>query len=121
MADKPDESYAQTDTPPTEGCLLEIPSDPCTMVILGASGDLTSRKLIPELFSLYQKGGMPERFQIVGCARSPMTTEQFRTRLAEAVNDTTDETGTHTSNGTPEKRARKLTPALVILRLCAAE
>ena len=85
MTDTPNDGHAETKAPPAQGCLLDTPPDPCIIVILGASGDLTSRKLIPELFSLYRKGGMPERFQIVGCARSPMTTEQFRTGLAGPV------------------------------------
>ncbi len=92
MIDITDEGRAEIETPSAEGCLLDAPLDPCIIVILGASGDLTSRKLIPELFSLYQKGGMPERFQIVGCARSPMTTDQFRTSLAGSAPDTPENT-----------------------------
>ena len=42
---------------------------PCTIVIFGASGDLTSRKLIPALFSLYIQGKLPDPVAIVGCAR----------------------------------------------------
>jgi glucose-6-phosphate 1-dehydrogenase len=83
MADNINEGRTDIETPP---------ADPCIIVILGASGDLTSRKLIPELFSLYQKGGLPERFELVGCARSPMTKEQFRTLLADSVHDITDKT-----------------------------
>ena len=92
MADIIDNGHADVDAPPVQGCILDVPPDPCIIIILGASGDLTFRKLIPELFSLYRKGGLPERFQIVGCARSPMTTEQFRTALADSVRDITDET-----------------------------
>ncbi len=55
--------------------------DPCTLVIFGGSGDLTRRKLIPALFSLYRQNRLPEPFVIVGCSRTVMTDEQFRDRL----------------------------------------
>ena len=42
-----------------------------TIVIFGASGDLTSRKLIPALYSLFRRQRLPEKFQIVGFARRP--------------------------------------------------
>ena len=54
---------------------------PCTIVIFGASGDLTSRKLIPALFSLHLQGKLPEPVTIVGCARSPLSDNQFREQL----------------------------------------
>ncbi len=53
--------------------------DPATtLVIFGASGDLTRRKLIPALFELHRKGRLPERFQLLGAARSPGDDEAFR-------------------------------------------
>lgn len=54
---------------------------PCTIVIFGASGDLTSRKLIPALFSLYAQGKLPDPVAIVGCGRSVLTDSQFREEL----------------------------------------
>ncbi|HBI14577.1 MAG TPA: glucose-6-phosphate dehydrogenase [Desulfobulbaceae bacterium] len=54
---------------------------PCTIVIFGASGDLTSRKLIPALFSLYGQGKLPDPVAIVGCGRSMMNDSQFREKL----------------------------------------
>ncbi|MBV9125964.1 MAG: glucose-6-phosphate dehydrogenase [Planctomycetes bacterium] len=57
---------------------------PLTIVIFGASGDLTSRKLVPALFHLACKGRLPEETRIVGVARSPLSDDQFRERLAEA-------------------------------------
>ena len=44
-------------------------NEPVTIVIFGASGDLTQRKLIPALFSAYQKKLLPEEFSIMGFAR----------------------------------------------------
>jgi glucose-6-phosphate 1-dehydrogenase len=54
---------------------------PLTIVIFGASGDLTARKLVPALSQAFSKGRLPPDFQIVGVARSPMTDDQFRDHL----------------------------------------
>lgn len=59
----------------------------CTLVIFGASGDLTKRKLIPALWSMFQGRVLPEPFAVVGVARSEMTNEQFRGRMREAISD----------------------------------
>jgi glucose-6-phosphate 1-dehydrogenase len=58
---------------------------PVSMVIFGASGDLTQRKLVPSLFNLYRKGRMPKRFHIVGYGGTAFTNEQFRTHLEEGL------------------------------------
>jgi len=58
---------------------------PTTLVIFGASGDLTERKLIPALFSLYRRDRLPGRLQIVGSARSPFSDEQFRAHLRDGA------------------------------------
>ncbi len=52
-----------------------------TIVIFGASGDLTSRKLIPALFNLYCKGRLPDGTRIVGVSRSEMTSQAWRDKL----------------------------------------
>ena len=56
---------------------------PLTVVIFGASGDLTARKLVPALFNLHRKGRLPAECRILGVARSPFTDDAFRTHLAE--------------------------------------
>ena len=61
---------------------------PCAIVIFGASGDLTKRKLVPALFRLYQEKLLPEQFAIVGISRSAMSHEEFRQRMEEAINKT---------------------------------
>jgi glucose-6-phosphate 1-dehydrogenase len=55
------------------------------MIIFGASGDLTQRKLIPSLFNLEAAGLLHPDFKIVGFARSPKTPDQFRSEMREAV------------------------------------
>ncbi len=61
--------------------------DPCVLVIFGATGDLTHRKLVPALFDLYSDGKLPRGFTIVGYARRPKTNEQFRDEMREAVQE----------------------------------
>ena len=72
---------------PPESCLMESPSDPCTILIVGASGDLTSRKLIPALYDLFRKNALPDPFRIVGCSRTDLTDQIFRDRLKETLSE----------------------------------
>ncbi|MBU0484663.1 MAG: glucose-6-phosphate dehydrogenase [Proteobacteria bacterium] len=58
---------------------------PCTIVIFGASGDLTARKLIPALFNLYKNDRLPEPLTIIGAARTEMTRQEFANRLKESM------------------------------------
>ncbi|NJM53995.1 MAG: hypothetical protein HC846_11770 [Blastocatellia bacterium] len=53
-------------------------SEPCVMVIFGATGDLTKRKLFPALYNLAKEGFLPEKFAIVGVGRQEMLSEDFR-------------------------------------------
>ena len=59
--------------------------EPCTIVIFGASGDLTSRKLIPALYHLYLDGQMPDAFRVVGFARREKTDESWRAEMRESL------------------------------------
>ncbi len=59
--------------------------EPCTIVIFGASGDLTARKLIPALYHLYTQGQMPESFRVVGVARREKTDESWRAEMRAGV------------------------------------
>ncbi len=68
-------------TTPEEECLTTGPLDPCGIVIFGATGDLTSRKLAPALYNLYLTGTLPDRFFVLGAARSELDDEQFRDRI----------------------------------------
>lgn len=70
-------------------------TDPCipvTIVIFGASGDLTWRKLVPALYNNFKKGRLNECTHIVGFARRPYTDESLRARLREGVEQFTPET-----------------------------
>jgi glucose-6-phosphate 1-dehydrogenase len=58
---------------------------PCVVVIFGATGDLTKRKLMPALYALAADGLLPPGFSIVGAGRTEQSTEEFRTQMREAV------------------------------------
>lgn len=63
----------------------ETCAPPCAIVIFGASGDLTKRKLIPALFNLACEGLIPEGFAMLGFARSGSSDEKFREAMTDAV------------------------------------
>ena len=88
------ETVARTTTPdlqvPTASCLIEGNPEPCEIVIVGASGDLTSRKLIPALYNLYQRNVLPKPFLIIGCSRTNMDDQEFRNNLKEALSNRDD-------------------------------
>ena len=72
---------ATADNPLLEGLRLRRRPDPCILVIFGASGDLTSKKLMPALYALAVRGLLPEKFGIVGAARTEETDDEFRERM----------------------------------------
>jgi glucose-6-phosphate 1-dehydrogenase len=73
--------------PLLEGLRLRRRPDPCILVIFGASGDLTAKKLMPALYALATRKLLPEKFAVVGAARSEETDDEFRDRMAQAVKD----------------------------------
>ncbi len=73
---------------------------PCTIVIFGASGDLTSRKLMPALFALFSRGFLPGGMRIVGTSRRPWSRPEFEERMAAAL-----EKHSHTEASPEHRRA----------------
>ncbi|HHB76375.1 MAG TPA: glucose-6-phosphate dehydrogenase [Desulfobulbus sp.] len=63
---------------------------PCGYVIFGASGDLTRRKLLPAVFSLFRRKKIPDNFFLVGFARTGMDDDAFRQRVRDAISQTDD-------------------------------
>ena len=61
------------------------PADPCTMVIFGASGDLTKRLVVPALYNLARTKVLPEQFALIGVALSERTTENWRDHLYDML------------------------------------
>lgn len=60
--------------------------EPCILVIFGATGDLTGRKLFPAIYNLVREGQLPSQFACVGFARREKTHEQFREEMRQAIN-----------------------------------
>ena len=63
------------------------PGDPCIMVIFGASGDLTTRKLIPALYNLRRTHLLPDDFALLGVAVDQMTEDAFRDKVRKDVRE----------------------------------
>ena len=73
------------ENPLREGLSSARAAERCVLVIVGATGDLTARKLMPALFSLHCDGLLPRGFSVVGTARHPIGDEEFRKRMREGV------------------------------------
>ncbi len=69
----------------SNNCQVKNDLDPCAIVILGATGDLASRKLFPALFDLYISNSLPSRFLIMGCGRTESNDEKFRAHIQNAL------------------------------------
>jgi glucose-6-phosphate 1-dehydrogenase len=61
--------------------------EPQAVVIFGATGDLARRKLLPAFFHLFMEGKLPERFAVVGAARSEMSDEEFRDHTRKSLEE----------------------------------
>jgi len=71
--------------PLREGLRLGRTPEPACLVIFGASGDLTARKLMPALYNLALQHLLPASFALIGSARRPMTADAFRAEMHDAV------------------------------------
>jgi glucose-6-phosphate 1-dehydrogenase len=75
-----------TANPLREGLQVERMPEPNAVVIFGASGDLTRRKLVPALYNLELEGLLPNGFAVVGFARRTIPDEDFRAQMLEGIN-----------------------------------
>src|SRR5574337_1436539 len=75
-----------TVNPLREGLQTERTPEPNTVVIFGASGDLTKRKLVPALYNLGLERLLPNNFAVVGFARRPIAHDDFRKQMLEGIN-----------------------------------
>ena len=71
--------------PLREGIRIRKTPEPCAMVIFGASGDLTQRKLIPALYYLARERMLPPGFSVIGCSKTRFTHDQFRQKMRSAL------------------------------------
>ncbi len=72
-------------TPTAQTTAVDRPGDPCAIVIFGAAGDLTKRKLLPALCNLKSYGLLPRDFAIIGVARRDVGTPEFREQMRREV------------------------------------
>lgn len=79
------ESENVTAAPTPRAAESRKPAEPCSIVIFGASGDLTARKLIPALYHLFKERQMPSSFRVVGFARREKTDDLWRQELRAAL------------------------------------
>lgn len=77
------------------------PAPPCALVIFGAGGDLTQRLLVPALYNLACWGLLPQKFAIIGVARTPRSVDAFRDEIVAAVKK-------FTQSAVDEKTLRRL-------------
>lgn len=70
-----------------DGLRLEPTPGPTTLVIFGASGDLTRRKLLPAIYNLSRRARLPAQFAVIGVARSQMDDEGFRTQFRDSLKE----------------------------------
>ena len=73
------------ENPLRTGLRLERTAEPCVVIIFGASGDLTKRKLVPALYRLSQERLLPAEFAIVGVARREVSHDEFRNNMRDAI------------------------------------
>src|SRR2546423_12855334 len=80
------------DTPSRARCRLERGAPPCAVVIFGANGDLTKRKLMPALYRLAYDRRLSAGFAVVGISRTPLSDDQFRENMLDAVKRFSEDT-----------------------------
>jgi glucose-6-phosphate 1-dehydrogenase len=78
-------SQRREDENPLVEALERLPVRPTALVIFGATGDLAHRKLLPAIYNLAHEGALPERFELIGVARSEQSHEAFRETVRESI------------------------------------
>src|SRR5947209_1450730 len=78
-------STEQQPNPLREGLTSRAVPQPCSVVIFGATGDLTHRKLVPALYNLAADGELPPAVAVIGFARRPKNDDEFRNEMEEAT------------------------------------
>ncbi|HTI13449.1 MAG TPA: glucose-6-phosphate dehydrogenase [Dictyobacter sp.] len=82
----PQRSVVEAPNPFREGLRIKESIEPCVVVIFGATGDLTHRKLLPALYNLALEHPLPAGFSVVAFARRPYNDEVFRQQALESIN-----------------------------------
>jgi glucose-6-phosphate 1-dehydrogenase len=82
----PQRSVVEAPNPLREGLRIKHSPEPCVMVIFGATGDLTHRKLLPALYNLALEHPLPAGFSVIGFARRPYNDDIFRKQALDSIN-----------------------------------
>src|SRR5205814_1537115 len=82
----PHRSVVEAPNPLREGLRIKQTTEPCAMVIFGATGDLTHRKLLPALYNLALEHPLPAGFSVVAFARRPYDDNVFREQALDSIN-----------------------------------
>ena len=77
----------ETQVIPGDPIVKECAPDPCTVVIFGARGDLTRRKLVPALYNVMVDGALPDRFAILGLSRASISSDAFRKEMHKSTGE----------------------------------
>jgi glucose-6-phosphate 1-dehydrogenase len=88
---------------PQDIICAEMPAPPNAMVVFGASGDLTRRKLIPSIFNIFAQDLLDERFCLLGCGRKKLTDEDFRKAAQQAIRESSTDASVKDLNTFTEK------------------
>jgi glucose-6-phosphate 1-dehydrogenase len=83
----PQRTIVEAPNPLREGLRIKQSPEPCAMVIFGATGDLTHRKLLPALYNLALEHPLPAGFSVVGFARRPYSDDEFRQQALDSINE----------------------------------
>ena len=95
----PQRSVVEAPNPFREGLRFKESLEPCVMVIFGATGDLTHRKLLPALYNLALEHPLPAGFSVVAFARRPYTDKSFRKQALKSINNSRGKTRQPSSMG----------------------
>ncbi len=79
------------ENPLRKGLRMSRTPQPCVLIIFGASGDLTNRKLLPALWALSETQQLGPGFSVVGISRTKKTNDEFRQELRDALDDESTE------------------------------
>src|ERR1051325_7009770 len=78
------EAGQQLHNPLRMGTALERVPEPCVLVVFGATGDLTSRKILPPVYNLRRSGLLPAETTVLGFSRRPLSDDDFRKQMADS-------------------------------------
>jgi glucose-6-phosphate 1-dehydrogenase len=82
----PQRNVVEALNPLREGIRIKNSPEPCVMIIFGATGDLTHRKLLPALYNLALEHPLPAGFSVVAFARRPYSDDEYRQQALESIN-----------------------------------